>query len=141
MADLNALIQNHLVRSGAVVVVLAAAVAGGYFLGTGHGGSGGTASSGGGTAVAEQGICQATLARVQDYGITDAKSQLTSNKPTSTDTKNRVVCTAKDGGMTYTITVDVLCKDMSDSKCLKLYHISDSAGTTIYQRTHFLKPN
>jgi hypothetical protein len=139
MADMNTLVRNPLVLGGAALAVVVVAVAAGYFLG--HGGSGGSAGTSAGTEVAAApGVCQAVLTRVQDYGITDAKATLASTEPTSTDTKGRFVCNAQDEGVTYTITVDVLCEDVKSEKCLSLYHISNSAGATLFQRTKFLDP-
>jgi len=139
MADLNALIRNPVVLGGAAVVVVAAALAGGYFLG--RGGSGGTGvSTSGGQVAANRSVCQATLARVNDFGIIESGATLTSDEATTTDTPNRVVCTAKAGATTYTITVDSPCGDMNDARCLQLFTVTDSSGATLFRRTKFLDP-
>lgn len=139
MADMNALMRNPMVLGGAAVVVVAAALAGGYFLG--RGGSGGSSATGStGQGAANRSVCQATLARVNDFGIVEAGATLTSDEATTTDTPNRVVCTAKAGAMTYTITVDSPCGDMSDARCLQLHTVTDSNGATLFRRTKFLDP-
>lgn len=138
MADMNALMRNPMVLGGAAVVVVAAALAGGYFLG--RGGSGGTGATSGGQVAANRSVCQATLARVNDFGIVEAGATLSSDEAATTDTPNRVVCTAKAGATTYTITVDSPCGDMSDARCLQLYTVTDSNGATLFRRTKFLDP-
>lgn len=139
MADMNALMRSPVVLGGAAVVVVAAALAGGYFLGRG-GSGGGTATSAAGQVAANRSVCQATLARVNDFGIIDPGATLTSDEATATGTPNRVVCSAKAGATTYTITVDSPCGDMSDPRCLQLFNVTDSSGATLYRRTKFLDP-
>ena len=141
MADINALIRNPIVLGGAAVVVVAGALVGGYFLGRG-GGSGGSPAAGttAGQEVANRSVCQASLARVSDFGIVEPGATLASDEATTTNTPNRVVCTAKSGATTYTITVDSPCSDMKDPRCLQLYNVTDSSGATLFRRTKFLDP-
>lgn len=133
MADENGLMRNPIVLGGAAVLVIAAAV-GGYFLGTHNFGGAGTETASVG------GVCGAALSRASNIGVISTDAKLSSADATDTDTKDRKVCTAKSGGTSYTMTVDVLCDDMSQGKCLNLYKITDSAGATLYQRTKFLDP-
>lgn len=135
MADMNGVMRSPIVLGGAAVLVVAAAV-GGYFLGT-HKSGGGSGST---QTAAVGGVCGATLSRAANIGIVDSTAKLTASEATTTDTKGREVCTAKSGDVTYTMTVDVLCDDMSKGKCLNLYKVTDSAGATLYQRTKFLDP-
>ena len=136
MADMNSVVRNPIVLGGAAVLVVAAAV-GGYFLGANK--TGGSMLGGTKTA-AVGGVCGATLSRASNIGLIDSTATLASADATATDTKGREVCTAKAGATTYTLTVDVLCDDMSQGKCLNLYKVTDSAGATLYQRTKFLDP-
>lgn len=138
MADMNALVRNPVVLGGAAVVVIVAVAAGGYFLGRGSGGS--NAPAGSKEALAARGVCEATLARVKDYGIVDASATLTSKDATDTKTAKRVICKASSGGTAVTITVDVPCDNMANDKCLKLFKVTDASGALLFQRTKFLKP-
>jgi len=138
MADMNALVRNPIVLGGAAVLVIAVA-AGGYFLGRGSSG-GSSAPKSAQEALAARGVCEATLARVEDYGILRAGASLTSKDATDTDTAKRVICKASSDGTAVTITVDVPCDNMADEKCLKLFKITNASGTLLYQRTKFLDP-
>lgn len=138
MADMNALVRNPIVLGGAVVLVIAVA-AGGYFLGRGSSG-GSSAPNSAQEALAARGVCEATLARVKDYGILSTGASLTSKDATDTDTAKRVICKASSDGTAVTITVDVPCDNMADDKCLKLFKITNASGTLLYQRTKFLDP-
>lgn len=142
MADINALIRNPIVLGGAAVVVVAGALVGGYFLGRGSetGGHKATTTAAG-QVTANSSVCEATLARIVTYGIVAPGATLASDEAETTKTPNRVTCTAKSGGKTYTVTVDSSCSNMKDPRCLHLYRVTDSDGTVLFRRTHFLKPN
>ena len=119
--------RNPLVLGGAAVVIIAAAV-GGYFLlkpaAPKLDASGKPIPS----------LCEAMLSRATDYGVvaSDAKLVSTEAKPDQAD-KQRMTCQAKLGSVTYTLTANVPCDDMSNKKCLKLYSVADSAGNSLFQ--------
>lgn len=121
------LFRNPLVLGGAAVVVVAAAV-GGYFLLRpaapkldAHG-------------KPIPSLCEATLARAVDYGLVESDAKLASTEAATTPTKSRMICKAKLGSETYTLTVDTACDDVRDTKCLKLYSVTDAAGNSLFQR-------
>lgn len=138
-------LRNPLVLGGAAVVIIGA-IAGAYFLG--HSGSRGSApgavvadSSGRSAAeLSARGVCEATLDRAREFGVLDGTASLTSSDPTQTSTQNRVVCNAKSGDGTVKMTVDQLCSDMGNLKCLDIFNITDSTGRVLYQHRDFLPP-
>ncbi len=91
-------------------------------------------AKGGANALAERSVCEATLDRVQAYGVLSPAAQLAQDDADKTQIKDRVVCHAKTQTMQYAMTVDVPCKDMGDDSCLKLYSVTQSDGTALFQR-------
>ena len=139
MAGANSLIRNPYVLGGGAFVVMVAAVAGGYFLG--QNGIKPNSDKTPAELAASRTVCEATLDRVRDYGIAEQTAQLTTVTPKDTDIKDRVVCTAKNGDTTYMITVNVKCDNMGDDKCLQLWNVTDSGGTTLFQHREFMPPD
>lgn len=139
MADSNSLIRNSYVLGGAIFAVMIGAIVAGYFLGK-HGikpAPMGTQA----TVAANRSVCEATLDRVRNFGITTPAATLTSKDAKDTDVAGRVVCNAKDGDTAYTVTVNVTCDDMSQDKCLQLWNVTDSSGATLFQHREFMPPD
>lgn len=85
-------------------------------------------------ALANRSICEATLDRVQDYGVLSPGATLTQKDPDKTQVNGRVTCHAQAGTMQYAMTVDVPCDDMGKDSCLKLYSVKQADGTALFQR-------
>jgi hypothetical protein len=78
-----------------------------------------------------QQFCSTTVSIAQDFGIVSQGARAASG-PQKTDVKGRYVCVA-DGGK-YTISVDLLCRDLSDEHCFDIYSVTQSDGTVLFQR-------
>ncbi len=92
---------------------------------------GGTAAE---NALADRSICEATLDRVQAYGVIPPDTTLSSADPDKTQTDGRVTCHAQSGQTQFAMTVDVHCDDMSKDDCLNLYSVKQNDGTALFQR-------
>ena len=131
----NDFFANKTVLGGIAGLVIIAAAAAAYFL-FAKGGDGmttvpATSASIAGTPAS---VCDATLAMVQNYGVVPPATSLVSGDAQQSGTKGREVCRAQSGSQTYSMSVDVLCSDMADEKCLKLFSVTRGDGTSLYQR-------
>lgn len=115
---------------GGAIVILAALGYIGWTKFGAHHGEGGTAAN----ALADRSICEATLDRVQSYGVLSPGATLTQADPDKTQVNGRVTCHAQAGTMQYAMTVDVPCEDMGKDTCLKLYSVKQADGTALFQR-------
>lgn len=132
--------RNPIVLGGAAVVIIGAIV-GAYFLGSAGPRHAATTAAAGGAqtheALAARNICQAALDRVREIGVVEPDATLVSDDATDTGVKDRVLCNVKGGGLTYKVTVQQMCSDMADAKCIALWNVTDSAGTVDYQHRDY----
>lgn len=103
---------------GAVVVVAAAAVATLWLSGV-FGPSG-------------RAVCKISVERARDYGTLPPGAQ-PEGSTKSTDVSGRKSCIAKADGDTYTVTVDIKCKDLKNADCLPIYSVERDDGMSFYQ--------
>jgi hypothetical protein len=85
-------------------------------------------------ALAARSVCEATLDRVQAYGVVSPAATLSQADPDKTQVNGRVTCHAKAGAAQYAMTVDVPCDDMGKDSCIKLYSVKQADGTALFQR-------
>jgi hypothetical protein len=78
-------------------------------------------------------FCQATVSLAQSYGIVPnfAKAQ---GQPQTSDVRGRYVCTAATTTSKYLVAVDLICRNITDSRCYNLFSVSQGDGTVIFQR-------
>ena len=133
MAETNSPIRNPLVLAVVAVVIIGAA-AGGYFLWMKGAAPKMTADG-----KPMPSLCEAALSRVTAYGLVESDARLVSTGATKTGTENRMLCQAKSGETTYTMTVDVACDDLSKDKCLTLDSVTDSMGNSLYRRHNMFR--
>jgi hypothetical protein len=137
--------MNRMIAIGVAVVIVIAAGVGTYFmLGHGHGGASSSSASkaidsgdpmlvdaANVAAAAEKGgICERTL---QSYAIVPDAASLNGSE-TATQTEGRFTCLASSNGQTFTLTVDKVCDDISDTHCLMLQRVTDASGGALFAR-------
>jgi hypothetical protein len=54
--------------------------------------------------------------------------------PQRTDVQGRYVCVAKNGQAQFTISVDLLCRDLADQHCFNLFNVTQADGSVLFQR-------
>lgn len=84
-------------------------------------------------AAAGQEFCQATVAVAQSFGIVPNFAKAT-GEPQTTDVRGRYVCTAATDTSKYMVAVDLICRNLQDSRCYNLFNVTQGDGTVIYQR-------
>lgn len=79
-------------------------------------------------------VCTTALASAKNFGIVPQYGQLGSAKLAQTNVQGRYACLAATHAAKYVLIVDLLCRNLKDSRCVSLYNISQSDGTVLYQR-------
>lgn len=140
--DLRTLRVEWVVARLVLAVGLVASIAVFVWLGVHKGGFGGatTTVTQGGESVREAGgqsqaqqFCSSTVSVAQSYGIVP-NGATSSGGPQKTDVTGRYVCLAQNGAARYTISVDLLCRDLSDQRCFSLFTVSQDDGSVLFQR-------
>ena len=90
-------------------------------------------TTGGSREVAGQEFCQATVSVAQSFGIVPNFAKAT-GQPQTTDVRGRYVCTAASDTSKYMVAVDLICRNLQDSRCYNLFSVTQGDGTVIYQR-------
>jgi len=60
--------------------------------------------------------------------------QLATAKLAQTNVQGRYVCLASTHAAKYVLIVDILCRNLKESRCVSLYNISQTDGAVLYQR-------
>jgi|SRR6185437_6435296 len=79
-------------------------------------------------------VCTAALAAAKNFGIVPSYAVLGSMFPTATQVKGRYVCAGRTTVALYNIAVDLLCRDLKNSRCSVLYSVQQQDGTVLYRR-------
>jgi hypothetical protein len=79
-------------------------------------------------------LCVMALQNAKNYGIVPAYGRLTSMAPKFTHERGRYICTAGTSVGTYVITADLLCRNLTDTRCVVPFIIKRDDGTLLYQR-------
>jgi hypothetical protein len=78
-------------------------------------------------------FCSTAVTKARDFGVVPGDTR-SSSVPDKTDVVGRYVCTAENGSNKFTVSVDLLCRDVGDGRCFSLFSVSQSDGTVLYQR-------
>lgn len=79
-------------------------------------------------------VCTSALGSAKNFGIVPQYGQLASAKLAQTNVQGRYACLAATHAAKYVLIVDLLCRNLTDSRCVSLYNISQTDGTVLYQR-------
>lgn len=79
-------------------------------------------------------VCTTALTNAKNFGIVPQYGQLASAKLAATNVQGRYACLAATRTTKYVLIVDLLCRNLKDSRCVSLYNISQSDGSVLYQR-------
>lgn len=82
----------------------------------------------------EMQICTTALTNAKNFGIVPQYGQLGSRKLAATNTPGRYACLAATHATKYILIVDLLCRNLNDTRCVSLYNVSQTDGTVLYQR-------
>jgi hypothetical protein len=80
-----------------------------------------------------QQFCSSAVGVAQSYGIVP-NSATPSGVPQKTDVTGRYVCLAQNGAARFTISVDLLCRDLGDQRCFSLFTVTQDDGSVLFQR-------
>jgi hypothetical protein len=80
-----------------------------------------------------QQFCGTTVTAAQNFGVVPENAKPTSD-PQRTDIRGRYVCLATGPGGQYTISVDLVCRDLGDERCFDLFSVTQADGTSLFQR-------
>lgn len=79
-------------------------------------------------------VCTTALGNAKNFGIVPQYGQIASAKLAQTNVQGRYACLAATHATKYVLIVDLLCRNLKDSRCVSLYNISQTDGTVLYQR-------
>lgn len=79
-------------------------------------------------------LCSAALATTQGFGLVPAYTRLASDRVQEGALPGRYTCFAQTDAAKYQLTFDLMCKDLTDAKCLSLYSVTQDGSGTLYQR-------
>jgi len=79
-------------------------------------------------------ICTTALGNAKNFGIVPQYGQLGSHKLAATSVQGRYACLAATHASRYILIVDLLCRNLKESRCVSLYNVSQTDGTVLYQR-------
>jgi len=79
-------------------------------------------------------LCAMELLNAKNFGIVPSYGQLASPLPKTTATRGRYICTAATNVAKYTMTADLVCRNLQEPRCTDLYSITREDGTVLYQR-------
>jgi type II secretory pathway pseudopilin PulG len=78
-------------------------------------------------------FCAMELLNAKNMGIIPPFGQLASLSPKKTDKQGRYACTAATQVSKYEIQADLICRTLTDPKCVHLHSIKSDDGTVLYQ--------
>jgi len=93
---------------------------------------GGESAQTGGQSPAQQ-FCSSAVGVAQSFGIVP-NGATPAGPPQKTDVTGRYVCVAQNGTAHYTISVDLICRDLGDQRCFNLFTVTQDDGSGIFQR-------
>ena len=79
-------------------------------------------------------LCSAGLATARGFGIVPAYTKLASSLVQPGNARGRYTCFAQTNSAKYQITFDLICKDLSDPKCVALFGVMQDGTGSLYQR-------
>jgi len=98
----------------------------------------GAAQSAGGAATAQAAqarqFCSTAVATAKEFGIVPSATHSSDAAPAKTDVQGRYVCAAENGSAAFTVSVDLICRDVGAARCFSLFNVAQSDGTVLYQR-------
>ena len=77
-------------------------------------------------------LCAMELASAKSMGIVPPYGRLITAAPRSGGKQGRYVCAAATPSLGYIITADLVCRALTDPKCVKVQSIKTSDGTALY---------
>jgi hypothetical protein len=80
-----------------------------------------------------QQFCSSTIAVARSFGILPSGAT-PNNSPQKTDVQGRYVCLAQNGSVHYTISVDLMCRDLGDQRCFNIFNVTQDDGSVLFQR-------
>jgi hypothetical protein len=84
------------------------------------------------TGAGEQ-FCSSAVATARDFGVVPSDTRPT-GMPDKTDVRGRYVCAAQNGSASFTVSIDLVCRDLGAERCFSLFNVTQSDGTVLYQR-------
>ena len=78
-------------------------------------------------------FCAMELVNAKNMGIVPSFGQLASPLPRKTDTEGRYACLAATEVSKYVIEADLVCRQVTDPKCVHLHSIKTDDGSVLYQ--------
>jgi hypothetical protein len=78
-------------------------------------------------------FCSTTVTVAQSFGIVPPAAK-PDGTPQKTDVQGRYVCVAQGDTTKYTISVDLMCRDLGEQHCFNLFNVTQSDGNVLYQR-------
>jgi hypothetical protein len=79
-------------------------------------------------------LCLAALASAKQFGILPQFANLAAPMPSTTAVSGRYTCLAATDAAKYTVTVDAICPDLTDTRCSSLFSVTGEDGASLYQR-------
>ena len=79
-------------------------------------------------------VCQQALTASKNFGIVPNYAQLSDPLPHGTGVTGRYTCSSRTNVATYNMAVDLVCRQLRESRCVVLYSVSQPDGTMLYQR-------
>lgn len=79
-------------------------------------------------------LCKQALTNAQSFGIVPGYTKLTNDQPQPTSVTGRYACAAATDSSKFTITADLVCKDLKNPRCVPLYSVAQNGGEVLYQR-------
>lgn len=80
-----------------------------------------------------QQFCRSTVGVAQSFGIVPNAAS-PAGPPQKTDVTGRYVCVAQNGATRYTISVDLICRELGDQSCFNLFTVTQDDGSVLFQR-------
>jgi hypothetical protein len=93
----------------------------------------GTASVGPSKTAAGDQFCSSAVATARDFGVVPSDTR-PAGMPDKTDVRGRYVCAAANGSGSFTVSIDLVCRDLGAERCFSLFNVTQSDGTVLYQR-------
>jgi hypothetical protein len=79
-------------------------------------------------------LCSVALTTTQGFAIVPAYTRLASDMVQEGSVPGRYTCYAQTDAAKYQITFDLMCKDLSDAKCINLFSVTQDGSGSLYQR-------
>jgi hypothetical protein len=78
-------------------------------------------------------FCSSAVATARDFGVVPNDTR-PAGMPDKTDIRGRYVCAAQGASGSFTVSVDLVCRDLGAERCFSLFNVTQSDGTVLYQR-------